>query len=84
MLFRDRALHTVDVIQGLTDSGFTTATPSGDCRIHEPGRRSQHQRKRRPVFRYNDEFNPKAMFTGAGQLANANSGKEIPTAASFS
>src|SRR5215469_267036 len=27
------------------------------------------------VFQYNDEFNPQAIFSGAGQLALANSGK---------
>src|SRR5208283_2165397 len=29
-----------------------------------------------PVFRYDDEFNPQAIFSGNGQLALANSGKD--------
>jgi cyclophilin family peptidyl-prolyl cis-trans isomerase len=29
-----------------------------------------------PVFRYDDEFNPNAIFSGNGQLALANSGKD--------
>jgi cyclophilin family peptidyl-prolyl cis-trans isomerase len=79
MLFRDIAPHTVDVIQGLTASGMYTSNTifhrviagfmnqGGDPMTNGTGG---------PVFRYNDEFNPKAIFSGNGQLALANSGKD--------
>jgi cyclophilin family peptidyl-prolyl cis-trans isomerase len=79
MLFRDLAPHTVDVIQGLTAGGLYTSNTifhrviagfmnqGGDPLTNGTGG---------PVFRYNDEFNPKAIFSGNGQLAMANSGKD--------
>ena len=79
MLFRDIAPHTVDVIQGLTASGLYTSNTifhrviagfmnqGGDPMTNGTGG---------PVFRYNDEFNPQAIFSGNGQLALANSGKD--------
>lgn len=79
MLFRDLAPHTVDVIQGLTLSGLYTSNTifhrviggfmdqGGDPLTNGTGG---------PVFRYNDEFDPKAIFSGNGQLALANSGKD--------
>ncbi len=79
MLFRDFAPHAVDVIQGLTASGMYTSNTifhrviagfmdqGGDPSTNGTGG---------PVFRYNDEWNPQAMFTGSGQLALANSGKD--------
>src|ERR1022692_1621914 len=79
MLFRDITPHTVDVIQGLTASGLYTSNTifhrviagfmnqGGDPLTNGTGG---------PVFRYNDEFNPQAMFSGSGQLALANSGKD--------
>jgi cyclophilin family peptidyl-prolyl cis-trans isomerase len=79
MLFRDLAPHTVDVIQGLTAGGLYTSNTifhrviagfmnqGGDPMTNGTGG---------PVFRYNDEFNPKAIFSGNGQLALANSGKD--------
>jgi cyclophilin family peptidyl-prolyl cis-trans isomerase len=79
MLFRDIAPHTVDVIQGLTASGFYTSNTifhrvvpgfviqGGDPLTNGMGG---------PVFRYDDEFNPRALFSGNGQLALANSGKD--------
>jgi len=79
MLFRDIAPHTVDVIQGLTASGFYSSNTifhrivpgfviqGGDPQTNGMGG---------PVFRYDDEFNPRALFTGNGQLALANSGKD--------
>ena len=79
MLFRDVAPHAVDVIQGLTASGMYTSNTifhrviagfmdqGGDPSTNGTGG---------PVFRYNDEWNPQTMFTGSGQLALANSGKD--------
>jgi cyclophilin family peptidyl-prolyl cis-trans isomerase len=77
MLFRDIAPHTVDVMQGLTDSGFYNSNTifhrvipgfviqGGDPNTNGSGG---------TVFLYNDEFNPQALFSGNGQLALANSG----------
>jgi cyclophilin family peptidyl-prolyl cis-trans isomerase len=79
MLFRDLTPYTVDVIQGLTAGGTYTSNTifhrviagfmnqGGDPMTNGTGC---------PVFRYNDEFNPKAIFSGNGQLALANSGKD--------
>jgi cyclophilin family peptidyl-prolyl cis-trans isomerase len=79
MLFREIAPHTVDAIQGLTESGLYTSNTifhrvvpgfviqGGDPSTNGTGG---------PVFRYNDEFNPQAIFSGNGQLALANSGKD--------
>jgi peptidylprolyl isomerase len=79
MLFREYTPHTVDVIQGLTESGLYTSNTifhrviagfmdqGGDPSTNGTGG---------PVFRYDDEWNPQAMFTGSGQLALANSGKD--------
>ena len=79
MLFRDIAPHTVDVIQGLTAGGMYTSNTifhrviagfmnqGGDPLTNGMGG---------PVFRYDDEFNPQAIFSGNGQLALANSGKD--------
>ena len=79
MLFRDLTPHTVDVIQGLTSAGFYTSNTifhrviagfviqGGDPRTNGMGG---------PVFSYDDEFNPRAIFSGNGQLAMANSGKD--------
>jgi len=79
MLFRDLTPHTVDVIQGLTASGLYTSNTifhrviagfmnqGGDPLTNGSGG---------AVFRYNDEFHPRAIFSGTGQLALANSGKD--------
>lgn len=79
MLFRDLTPHTVDVIQGLTAGGMYTSNTifhrvvpgfviqGGDPNTNGSGG---------PVFRYDDEFNPRAIFSGNGQLAMANSGKD--------
>jgi cyclophilin family peptidyl-prolyl cis-trans isomerase len=79
MLFRDRAPHTVDVVSGLTAGGFYNSNTifhrvipgfviqGGDPLTNGLGG---------PVFRYNDEFHPRALFSGSGQLALANSGKD--------
>jgi cyclophilin family peptidyl-prolyl cis-trans isomerase len=79
MLFTDIAPHSVQVIQGLTMSGFYTSNTifhrviagfmiqGGDPLTNGTGG---------PVFRYDDEWNPQAIFSGNGQLALANSGKD--------
>ena len=79
MLFRDIAPHTVDVIQGLTAGGLYSSNTifhrviagfmdqGGDPLTNGFGG---------PVFHYDDEFNPSAIFSGSGQLALANSGKD--------
>ncbi|MEI8288644.1 MAG: peptidylprolyl isomerase [Verrucomicrobiota bacterium] len=79
MLFRDLAPRTVDVISGLTASGLYTSNTifhrviagfmnqGGDPATNGTGG---------PVFRYDDEFHPRAIFSGNGQLALANSGKD--------
>jgi len=78
MLFPEYAPHSVAVFQGLTDSGFFNSNTifhrvvtnfviqGGDPLTNGTGG---------PVFQYNDEFNPQAIFSGSGQLALANSGK---------
>jgi cyclophilin family peptidyl-prolyl cis-trans isomerase len=79
MLFRDIAPHTIDVIQGLTAGSLYTSNTifhrviagfmiqGGDPMTNGTGG---------PVFRYDDEWNPQAIFSGNGQLALANSGKD--------
>jgi len=79
MLFRDRAPRTVDVFAGLSCSGFYNSNTifhrvipgfmiqGGDPATNGTGG---------PVFRYDDEFHPRAIFSGSGQLALANSGKD--------
>jgi cyclophilin family peptidyl-prolyl cis-trans isomerase len=79
MLFRDIAPHAVDVFQGLTAGGLYTSNTifhrviagfmiqGGDPLTNGTGG---------PVFRYDDEFHPQAIFSGSGQLALANAGKD--------
>jgi cyclophilin family peptidyl-prolyl cis-trans isomerase len=78
MLFPEYAPHSVAVFQGLADSGFYNSNTifhrviagfmnqGGDPLTNGSGGL---------VFQYNDEFNPQAIFSGSGQLALANSGK---------
>jgi cyclophilin family peptidyl-prolyl cis-trans isomerase len=79
MLFRDIAPHSVDVIQGFTMSGLYTSNtifhrvvPGFVIQGGDPSTNGSGG----PVFRYDDEFNPSALFSGNGQLALANSGKD--------
>ena len=77
-LFPEYASNTVAVFQGLSDSGFYNTNTifhrvinnfiiqGGDPLTNGTGGL---------VFRYNDEFNPQAIFSGNGQLALANSGE---------
>jgi cyclophilin family peptidyl-prolyl cis-trans isomerase len=78
MLFPEYAPNTVSIFQGLSDSGFYNTNTifhrvingfiiqGGDPLTNGLGGL---------VFQYNDEFNPQAIFSGNGQLALANSGK---------
>ena len=73
------APHTVDVIQGLTDSGFYTTNtifhrvvPGFVIQGGDPDTNGMGGL----VFQYDDEYYPKALFTGKRQLALANSGKD--------
>jgi cyclophilin family peptidyl-prolyl cis-trans isomerase len=78
MLFPEYASNTVSIFQGLLNSGFYNSNTifhrvingliiqGGDPLTNGFGGL---------VFQYNDEFNPQAIFSGNGQLALANSGK---------
>ncbi|HEY4416390.1 MAG TPA: peptidylprolyl isomerase [Verrucomicrobiae bacterium] len=79
MLFRDVAPVTVNVIQGLTQAGFYTTNtifhrvvPGFVIQGGDPGTNGLGG----PSFNYDDEFNASAIFSGNGQLALANSGKD--------
>jgi cyclophilin family peptidyl-prolyl cis-trans isomerase len=79
MLFPEYAPHTVAIFQGLSAAGFYNSNTifhrvatnfviqGGDPETNGSGGL---------VFQYNDEFNPQAIFSGNGQLALANSGKD--------
>jgi cyclophilin family peptidyl-prolyl cis-trans isomerase len=79
MLFKEVAPRTVDFFSGLTSAGFYNSNTifhrvvpgfviqGGDPQTNGSGG---------PVFRYDDEFNANALFSGHGQLALANSGKD--------
>lgn len=79
MLFPEYAPRTVDAIQGLTAGGLYSSNTifhrviagfmiqGGDPLTNGTGG---------PVFRYDDEWNPQAIFSRNGQLALANSGKD--------
>jgi peptidylprolyl isomerase len=80
MLFPEYAPNTVSIFQGLLDSGFYNTNTifhrvvngfviqGGDPLTNGTGGL---------VFQYNDEFNPQAIFSGNGQLALANAGKNM-------
>ena len=79
LLFPEYAPHTVGIFQGLTAAGFYSSNTifhrviagfinqGGDPLTNGTGGL---------VFRYDDEFNPQAIFSGNGQLALANSGPD--------
>ena len=79
MLFKEVAPRTLDVFSGLTCAGFYNSNTvfhrvvsgfviqGGDPLTNGTGG---------PVFRYDDEFSTNALFSGHGQLALANSGKD--------
>lgn len=78
MLFPEYAPNTVSIFQGLSAAGFYNSNTifhriisnfviqGGDPLTNGTGGL---------VFEYDDEFNPQAIFSGNGQLALANSGK---------
>jgi cyclophilin family peptidyl-prolyl cis-trans isomerase len=78
MLFPEYAPNTVAIFQGLSAAGFFNSNTifhrvitnfmiqGGDPDTNGTGGL---------VFEYNDEFKPQAIFSGKGQLALANSGK---------
>ena len=79
MLFKDRAPRSVDVFMGLTSAGFFNSNTifhrvipgfmiqGGDPLTNGLGG---------PVFQWDNEFNPKSVFSGSGQLALANAQKD--------
>lgn len=79
MLFRDRAPQTVDYFQGFNMSGYFNSNtvfhrviPNFMIQGGDPSTNGTGG----PIFRYDDEFHPRAIFSGHGQLALANSGKD--------
>ena len=79
MLFRDRAPKTVEVFQGLTMAGYFNSNtifhrviPGFMIQGGDPGTNGSGG----PNFEFDDEFHPRAIFSGRGQLAMANSGKD--------
>ncbi|TAK96757.1 MAG: peptidylprolyl isomerase, partial [Verrucomicrobia bacterium] len=77
MLLHDLAPKTVDVFQGLTMAGyFSTNTifhrviPGFVIQAGDPATNGAGG----PVFRYEDELQPRALFSGNGQLAMAHPG----------
>ncbi len=81
MLLRDRAPRTVEAIQGFTAAGLYTsntilhrivASPFAIIQGGDPGTNGMGG----PVFRLDDEFHPRALFSGNGQLAMANATKD--------
>jgi cyclophilin family peptidyl-prolyl cis-trans isomerase len=78
MLFPEYAPKSVAIFEGITASGFYNSNTifhevetnfviaGGDPLTNGTGGL---------VFQYNDEFNPQAVFTGNGQMALSNSGK---------
>jgi len=79
MLFKDRAPRTVKAFTGFSHAGFYNSNTifhrvvpgfliqGGDPATNGTGG---------PVFQFDDEFHPRAIFSGNGQLAMANSGKD--------
>ncbi len=76
-LFPEYAPHTIDVIQGLTTAGFYNSNTIFHRVVSNfviQGGDPQTNGLGGLVFKYNDEFDPQAIFSGNGQLALANSG----------
>ncbi len=77
-LFHDLAPKTVDTIRSLVEQGFYNG-----LKIHRTvpdfviqGGDPNGNGSGGPGFTFGDEFNPEAIFSGNGQLAMANSGKD--------
>jgi cyclophilin family peptidyl-prolyl cis-trans isomerase len=78
MLFPEYASNAVSIFQGLLNSGFYNSNTIFHRVINGfmiQGGDPQTNGFGGLVFQYNDEFNPEAIFSGNGQLALANSGK---------
>ena len=81
MLFRDRAPRSVDAISGLTAAGFYNSNTifhrvfAGSLTLIQGGDPTTNGQGG-PVFRYEDEFHPRSLFTGNGQLALASAAKD--------
>jgi cyclophilin family peptidyl-prolyl cis-trans isomerase len=80
LLLRDRAPRTVDVFQGLTMAGYFNSNtifhrviPNFMIQGGDPATNGSGG----PIFRYDDELHARAIFSGYGQLAMANSGKDV-------
>src|SRR5947209_15732875 len=77
-LFGDLTPQTVQTISGLVNQGFYNGlifhrvVPNFVIQGGDPNGNGSGG----PGFVFNDEFNPQAIFTGNGQLAMANSGKD--------
>lgn len=79
LLLRDRAPKTVEVFQGLSMSGYFNSNtifhrviPNFMIQGGDPATNGSGG----PTFRFDDEFHPRSIFSGSGQLAMANSGKD--------
>ncbi|MFO0955898.1 MAG: peptidylprolyl isomerase [Isosphaeraceae bacterium] len=57
-------------------STTTADDPPGGARVRDPGGDPKGDGTGGPSFSFDDEFNPQAIFSGSGQLAMANSGKD--------
>jgi cyclophilin family peptidyl-prolyl cis-trans isomerase len=78
MLFPEYAPQAVSIFQGLSASGFYNSNTIFHRVVSNfviQGGDPQTNGNGGLVFQYNDEFNPQAIFSGNGQLALANSGK---------
>ncbi len=80
LLFRDQAPRAVDAFIGFSHAGFFDrhtifhrVIPDFMIQGGDPATNGTGG----PVFRYDDEFHPQAMFTGDGQLALANSDRDV-------
>jgi cyclophilin family peptidyl-prolyl cis-trans isomerase len=81
-LFGDLAPDTVSRISGLVQSGFYNGLtfhrigPAGSGLVFIQGGDQTGTGSGTPPFRFDDEFNSSAIFSGSGQLAMANSGPD--------
>lgn len=86
MLFPEYAPHAVNVFQGLTTAGYYNSNTIFHRVINDfmiQGGDANTNGSGRLVFECDDEFHPQAMFTGSGQLAVANHGKDTGGAQFF-
>ncbi len=81
LLLRDRAPRTVDAIAAMTTSGFYNSNTIFHRVVLVPyfiiqGGDPDTNGSGGPVFRYDDELQPRSLFSGSGQLGAANSGSD--------